>query len=91
MTYPPPEEELPEVGTRIYVEQSSPARAFIGRVALIWLNEYNRKVIAVVDDEGDIVNLAPDDKWVPHPTPVAPFNGLGFWFDPGTEYVQETE
>jgi hypothetical protein len=82
---------LPKQGSFIYVEQVSPARAFVGRVVLIWTGEDGREVIAVVDDEGETVNLAEDDKWVPHKTPVAPFVGLGFWFDPGTEYVQDRE
>lgn len=56
--------KFPEQGSYIYVEQISPVRAFIGRVILIWLNGEGRNVIAVADDNGDVVNLAEDDRWV---------------------------
>jgi hypothetical protein len=55
---------LPTQGSYIYVEQVSPARAFIGQVVLIWLNENDREVIAVADSSGDVVNLAENDRWV---------------------------
>jgi hypothetical protein len=81
----------PEVGTDIYVEQSSPTRCFTGRVLLIWTRGDSEKVISVVDEDDEIVNVTEQDKWVPHKPPVAPFSGLGFWYDPGTEYVQDEE
>lgn len=56
--------KLPETGSYIYIEQVSPVRAFIGRVILIWLNENDREVIAVIDGANEVINLAEDDRWV---------------------------
>jgi hypothetical protein len=65
---------LPETGSYIYIEQVCPVRAFIGKVVLIWLNENDRHVIAVIDGSNCIINLAEDDRWVaynasPQPCP----------------------
>jgi hypothetical protein len=61
----------PVQGELIYIEQSYPARCFVGRVILVWRNEHERDVITVVTENADaeVVNLGPDDRWVSYRNP----------------------